>query len=81
MTNNETVHKLKIKPKYFNDVCFNHKNFELRKDDRGYKVGDRIVLEEWDGDYTGRTYMPSHPIQYILRDCDGLQDGYCILGW
>ena len=81
MTNQDKVHELKIKPKYFNDVCFNNKRFELRKDDRGYKVGDRILLKEWDGDYTGRVFTPNYPIQYILRDCEGLEEGYCILGW
>nr|WP_249226967.1 DUF3850 domain-containing protein [Alicyclobacillus mengziensis] len=30
----------------------------MRKDDRGYQVGDKLILAEWDHvaeDYTGRT--------------------------
>ena len=77
-------HNLKISPKYFNDVVYYNKRFELRKDDRNYQVGDTLLLEEYeDGEYTGRCFSPIRPIQYILRDCEeyGLQKGYCILGW
>ena len=77
-------HNLKISPKYFYDVCYGGKRFELRKDDRDYKVGDTLILEEYeDGKYTGRSFSPHTPIQYILRDCEeyGLKEGYCILGW
>ena len=76
------VHELKISPKYFEDVKANKKNFELRKDDRDFKVGDLITLREYDnGQYTGRAII-NIPIGYILRDCPehGLKDGYCILG-
>lgn len=78
------LHKLKITPQYFRDVCYNNKRFELRRDDRDYKVGDTLILEEYEnGKYTGSSFSPDKPIQYILRDCEeyGLQKGYCILGW
>ena len=77
-------HKLKITPQYFYDVCYRGKRFELRKDDRDYKVGDTLLLEEFEnGKYTGKSFAPNGPIKYILRDCEeyGLKDGYCILGW
>ena len=71
MTNDRATHKLKVTPKYFYDVCYRNKRFELRKDDRDYKVGDTLLLEEWDGEnYTGRCLSPDRPIQYILRDCE-----------
>jgi len=41
------LHVLKISPKYFNDVALNIKKFELRRNDRPFKVGDRILLREW----------------------------------
>ena len=78
------THELKISPDYFWDVYYGRKNFELRKDDRGYQVGDQLLLREWvGGEYTGREVMPNKPISYILRNCPeyGLMDGYCILGW
>ena len=72
------VHELKILPQYFSPM----KNFELRKNDRGFAVGDIVVLREWKsgGGYTGR-YRPKF-IQYILENVEeyGLADGYCILG-
>lgn len=76
------IHELKISPKYYDAVISNIKHFELRKDDRDYKVGDFIVLREYEnGEYTGRETR--FQIEYILRDCAeyGLMDGYCILGW
>lgn len=79
----QTVHELKILPQYFEMVANGSKRFELRKDDRDYKVGDLLVLKEYDGkDYTGRK-LSAYLITYILRNCSeyGLQDGYCILGF
>ena len=77
------IHELKILPQYFDEVRSHDKQFELRKDDRDYKVGDFILLKEWkDGSYTGRE-VGCFKISYILRNCQeyGLTDGYCILGW
>jgi len=81
--NKATVHDLKILPQYFEEVIKGHKRFELRKDDRDYKVGDLLVLREFkDGKYTGRK-AGQFAIRYILRDCPeyGLKDGYCIIGF
>lgn len=73
-------HVLKILPQYFEAAFKGDKMFELRRDDRGFKVGDYILLKEWDGQqFTGR--MMAKQITYILRDAKqyGLEDGYCIL--
>lgn len=55
------THELKCWPEFFGSVIAGQKRFEFRLDDRGFKVGDRLVLREWvplpDGDkshYTGR---------------------------
>ena len=77
-----TIHELKILPEYFEAIDEGGKCFELRKDDRGYKVHDTLFLREWDGKhYTGRKCTRN--IAYILRNCPeyGLMDGYCILGF
>lgn len=76
------IHYLKILPCYFEDVENGNKKFELRKDDRNYKIGDFIVLREFEnGKYTGRRKCKQ--ITYILRNCPeyGLKDGYCIIGF
>lgn len=55
MTGAVRIHQLKIAPKYFNAVVAGQKTAELRKDDRGYKVGDVLSLCEWKhGVFTGR---------------------------
>ena len=76
-------HDLKILPEYFEDVASGKKKFELRKNDRNYKVHDMFVLREClpDKGYTGRDYI--NEIRYIMKDGQeyGLMDGYIIFGW
>ena len=77
------IHELKIQPKYYKMVKWGIKNFELRKDDRDYQVGDIVILQEYEnGEYTGKE-IKYLTIRYILRDCPeyGLKEGYCILGF
>lgn len=48
------THHLKILPQYFNDIRLGTKTFEIRKNDRNYKVGDTLVLKEYeDSAFTG----------------------------
>ena len=77
------VHEVKILPEYYEAVLSGDKRFELRKDDRGYCVGDTLRLREWaslEGGYTMR--QMDKQIIYVLRAdrCDGLKPGWCILG-
>jgi hypothetical protein len=46
---------LKIWP-FFDDVASGRKRVEIRRDDRGFEIGDRLLLREWDprSGYTGR---------------------------
>lgn len=49
-------HELKIAPAYFTAVTEGKKKtFEIRKDDRGFQVGDTVTLNEYDNEwgYTG----------------------------
>ncbi|WP_400195257.1 ASCH/PUA domain-containing protein [Candidatus Methanomassiliicoccus intestinalis] len=72
------IHELKILPEYFEAVAGGAKSFELRKDDRGFTVGDEIILKEWNGtEYTGRSVKKQ--ISYILKNYTGLAEGYAIL--
>ena len=73
-------HKIKIDPKYFDDVAKRRKTFEVRKNDRAYKVGDLLVINEYDREIekcTGRYIGVS--ITYILDNQEYLRDGYVIL--
>lgn len=39
-----TLHRLKLDDRYFNAVADGIKTFEIRKDDREYRVGDTLIL-------------------------------------
>ncbi|WP_294174120.1 DUF3850 domain-containing protein [uncultured Clostridium sp.] len=41
------IHELKIFPQFFEKVLDGSKTFELRKDDRGFEVGDILILKEF----------------------------------
>ncbi|MGL6198711.1 MAG: ASCH/PUA domain-containing protein [Lachnospiraceae bacterium] len=78
------AHRIKIPPEYFTLVKARIKNFELRKNDRGYEVGDTLVLCEWNekGEYfTGNEV--TRKVKCMLEDAPGwgLKEGYCIMGW
>ncbi|EHB6445277.1 TPA: DUF3850 domain-containing protein [Enterococcus faecalis] len=74
---NDRVHHLKILPEYFEAVVSGDKCFEIRKNDRGYKVGDILRLNEYeDGKYTGNFHVAE--ITYITDYAQ--QDGYVVLG-
>lgn len=71
------IHILKIHPAYFEKVLTGEKKFEIRKDDRGFQSGDRLLLKEWDperGCFTGRSVECL--VNYILRSFEGLMPGY-----
>lgn len=74
------LHELKIYPKYFDAVLNGNKQFEIRKNDRNFQVGDNIFLREWDNiKYSGRTIFAE--ITYVLDDkFIGLTEGYVALG-
>ena len=76
-----SIVRKKILPEYFEAVQENRKKFELRKDEDNIQVGDELILEEWNGEYTGR--YTNRKVTYVLRNVPeyGLNDGYCIIGW
>ena len=77
--NNFVTHELKIRPEYFSAVRSGHKRFELRKNDRNFKIGDRLVLCEWnESGYSGEKVCCL--IDYVLKGHDGLDESYVILG-
>lgn len=78
------THELKLWAPFYNDVLTEIKKFELRRNDRNFKVGDFLHLREWDnveGKYTGREMKVQ--VSYILAgplaEAFGLQPGFCIM--
>lgn len=76
------VHELKIKSEYFNKVLSGEKTFEIRFNDRGFNVGDILILNEFfEGEYTGKKINVK--VIYLLSHKDfqeGIPDGYVVLG-
>lgn len=74
-------HELKIWPEFFNAVLDGSKKFEIRKNDRNFKVGDKIVLKEWDPkkeSYTGRSLAKW--ISFIVPGGNfGLEKDFCVM--
>lgn len=78
------IHKIKIWPNFFGDVIYGDKGFEVRKDDREYKVGDVLFLMEYDPDHTCFTGRKAKAmIVYKLEPgvIPGIAEGYCVLGF
>lgn len=76
------THVLKTWPEFFGDIYDGKKTFELRRDDRGYRVGDELHLKEWDprrGCFTGNAFVVK--VKHIVRDAPqfGLEPGFCIM--
>ena len=75
------VHQLKCWEEEFYEIYRGHKLWEWRKNDRDFKTGDILVLEEYietDKEYTGSNIVAKVP--YILYGPDfGIPKGYCIM--
>lgn len=73
------VHRIKLGSESFDDAVSGRKDFELRKNDRDYRVGDVLELTEFKaGMGTGRICRKE--VTCILDGFTGLEDGYCIMG-
>lgn len=78
-------HYIKCETDFFQAVEHGEKRFELRKNDRNYRMYDCVYLQESvNGAKTGREIGPLE-ITYILAGKDaekfGLVEGHCIFGW
>ena len=75
-------HDLKVHSGYFAALKSGAKPFEVRLDDRGYAVGDALLLREWDPErevYTGERLR--RVVTYKMSGGRfGLDSGYCVLG-
>lgn len=88
LTSNERLHSLRCWPEFYAKLESGEKTFELRKDDRGFRAGDMLLLREWlpgTEVYTGRetlrrvTYLMCGPAFGLLPGyvCMALSDDSC----
>lgn len=57
-----TIHDLKILPNFFEQVANGNKTFEIRKNDRNFKIGDVLLLREIEP-----TRSTHEPVRYTGR--------------
>lgn len=73
------THALKTWPEYFKEVEAANKPFEVRKNDRGFKVGDTVILQEYipeEKKYTGKEIVKT--IAYVLDNPKLMKRGFVV---
>lgn len=77
------VHELKTWTAFYGEVVRKRKTFEVRKNDRHYRVGDTLILQEYfphSEKYSGASLKV--PITHILEGGQfGIEHGYCVIGF
>ncbi len=77
------THELKCWPQYFDAVWDNKKKFEIRINDRDFKVGDILILKKFDPEK--EEYLPQSietTISYVLDGPSfGLAKGFAIISF
>lgn len=75
------MHELKTWPAFFDAIWKGRKTFEIRKDDRGFKVGDELWLREYDPE--NKTYSGDElwaEVTHMMRGpAFGIGVGYCVM--
>jgi hypothetical protein len=79
------IHGLKTWPQFFQAILDGVKTFELRQDDRGFEVGDVLLLQEFDpykgsGEYTFREVSRLVVYKLDAASFQGIEKGWCIMG-
>ena len=76
------THALKTWPEYFDAIAEGSKNFEVRKADRDFSVGETLLLQKFDpatGKYSGQEIRME--ITYILKGGSfGIEEGFVVMG-
>lgn len=74
------IHELKIDPKYYKEVLAGFKKVELRFNDRNFRMGDILYLNEFNPTtkrYTGGQVR--RKITQVYKDLPGLKENYVLL--
>lgn len=76
------THRIKCLAVHFEQIAKKNKTAEIRLDDRGYRAGDFLILEELKPTTkTGREYHAMITHVLFSTDFQGLADGYCLLSF
>jgi hypothetical protein len=80
------THLLKTVDRYWDALAEGVKTFEVRKNDRAFQTGDKLMLERWEETAVGlQKDFKQEPlffkITYLLQGGQfGIEPGYCVLG-
>lgn len=75
------VHELKVKQPFYDDLYFNRKVFEIRKNDRNYQINDILHLKEYPKEDWQNREGIFRKVVYLLKGGQyGLDKDYVILG-
>ena len=69
------THKIKIYEEFADAVLSGDKNFEIRKNDRGYQKGDHVIFDVCDSNSIGVFHI-DHPLNGIEFEIT-----YVLNGW
>lgn len=75
------THYLKTWPEPFAAIVDGRKTFEVRVNDRGFEVGDRLILQEYNpgsAEFTGAYVIVK--VTYLLQGVFGLPPDVCVMG-
>jgi len=75
------THKLKTWPEYFSAVADGTKTFEIRENDREYKVGDTLVLQEYNNHTEKYSYREIEcVVTYMIEGGKfGISKTHCVM--
>lgn len=92
----QQTHDLKVKSEYFDALASGDKCFEVRRDDRGFQKGDKLVLRRFGEEFVNKrtTYLQGNSsatkqdadtyeaeVTYILTGGQfGLEPGFVCMG-
>ena len=69
------THKIKLDEEFADAVLCGDKNFEIRKNDRGYQKGDHVIFDVVDNSICGTTHI-DHALNYLEFEIT-----YVLNGW
>lgn len=74
-------HELKTWPDLYESMASKIKQFDIRKNDKNFEVGDTLILKKWDPEtekYTGNILNAN--VDYIMFGGQfGIEEEYCIM--
>jgi len=76
------THHLKVWPWFYRELLTGAKTFELRKNDRDFKVGDTLEEEEWNDatqQYTESPHLRFTVTHIMHGPLFGLEAGWCCM--